>query len=114
MQKANRSLGQKAFQLCPYLKDAFEKFEQEFQATNLPEGKYIKPPASISKWYIVGQPCFENKLQELNICIAPKPSRAPMGEVPLQVIKEFEHQARQNLCTVNFAATFTKTASVCS
>ena len=29
--------------LSPYLKDAFEKFEQDFQASNLPEGKYIKP-----------------------------------------------------------------------
>ena len=26
-------------------KDAFEKFEQDFQASHLPEGKYIKPPA---------------------------------------------------------------------
>ena len=26
--------------LSPYVKDAFEKFEQDFQATNLPEGKY--------------------------------------------------------------------------
>ena len=37
-----------------------------------------------------------------------------MGKVPLQVLKELEHQARQNLCTVNFAATFAKTASVCN
>ena len=35
--------------LCPDLKDAFEKFEQDFQATNLPEGKYIIPPASTYK-----------------------------------------------------------------
>ena len=27
----------------PYLKDAFEKFEQDFQAPNLLEGKYIIP-----------------------------------------------------------------------
>ena len=27
--------------LSPYLKDAFDKFEQDFQASNLPEGKYI-------------------------------------------------------------------------
>ena len=26
--------------LSPYLKDAFEKFKQDFQASNLPEGKY--------------------------------------------------------------------------
>ena len=85
--------------LCPYLKDAFEKFEQDFQAANLPEGKYINPPASTSKWYKLGQPCFEDKLQELNtdvgkICISPRPSGAPMGKVPLPVVKEFEHQAR--------------------
>ena len=37
-----------------------------------------------------------------------------MGKVPLQVVKEFEHQAKQNLCTLNFSATFTKTASECN
>ena len=50
--------------LNPILKDAFEKFEQDFLASNLPEGKYIKPPASRAKYYMVGQPCFEDKLQE--------------------------------------------------
>ena len=45
--------------LNPILKDAFEKFEQDFLASNLPEGKYIKPPASTAKYYKVGQPCFE-------------------------------------------------------
>ena len=64
--------------LNPILKDAFEKFE-DFLASNLPEGKYIKPPASTVKYYKVGQPCFEDKLQELNaefakICISPKSS----------------------------------------
>ena len=62
--------------LNPILKDAFEKFEQDFLASNLPEGKYIEPPASTAKYYKVGQPCFEDKLQELNtdfakICISP-------------------------------------------
>ena len=56
----------------------------------------------------MGQPCFEDKLQELNsdfakICISPKPSGAPMGKVPLQVLKELEQQARQNLSTINIA-----------
>ena len=88
--------------LNPILKDAFKKFEQDFLASNLPEGKYIKPPASTAKYYKVGQPCFEDKIQELNtdfakICISPKPSGAPMGKVPQQVLKELEHQARQNL-----------------
>ena len=105
--------------ISPYLKDAFEKFEQDFQDSNLPEDKYIKPPTSTSKWYKVGQPCFEDKIQELNsdfakICISPKPSGAPIGKVPLQVLKELEHQARQNLYTIIFAATFAKTASVCN
>ena len=96
--------------LSPYLKNAFE---------NLPERKYIKPPTSTSKWYKVRQPSFEDKLQELNsdfakICISPKPSGAPMGKVPLHVLKELEHQARQNVCTIIFVTTFGKTASVCN
>ena len=61
------------------IKDAFDKFEHDFQAANLPEGKYIKPPPSTAKWYKVGQPCCEDKIQELNtdfakICITPNPS----------------------------------------
>ena len=77
--------------LSLYLKDAFKKFEQDFLTSILPEGKYIKPPASTAKWYKVGQPCFEDKLQELNsdfakICISPKPSGAPMGKIPQQVL----------------------------
>ena len=48
--------------LNPILKDAFEKFEQDFLASNLRECKYIKPPASTAKYYQVGQ----DKLQELN------------------------------------------------
>ena len=52
--------------LNPILKDAFEKFEQDFLASNLPDVRYIKPPASTAKYYKVGQPCFEDKLQELN------------------------------------------------
>ena len=68
------------------IKDAFDKFDQGFQAANLPEGKYIKAPPSTAKWYKVGQPCYEDKIQELNtdfakICISPKPSGAPMGKV---------------------------------
>ena len=37
--------------LNPILKDAFEKFEQDFLASILPEGKYIKPLASTAKYY---------------------------------------------------------------
>ena len=105
--------------LNPILKDALEKFEQDFLASNLPEDRYIKPPASTAKYYKVGQPCFEDKLQELNtdfakICIPSKPSGAAVGKVPLQVRKELEHQARQNLSTINFTATFARTASSCN
>ena len=105
--------------LNPILKEAFEKFEQDFLASNLPDGKCIKPPASTAKYYKVGQPSFEDKLQELNtdfakICISPKPSGAPVGKVPLHVLKELEHQSRQNLSTINFTATFASAASSCN
>ena len=101
------------------IKDAFEKFDQDCQAANLPEGKYIKPPPSTAKWYMVGQPCYEDKIQELNtdfakICISPKPSGAPMGKVPMPILKELEHQARQNISTLNFTTTFAKTSSSCN
>ena len=84
-----------------HIKDVFDKFEHDFSASNLPEGKYIKPPPSTAKWYKVGQPCYEDKIQELNtdfskICISPKPSGASMGKFPLPVLKELDHQARQN------------------
>ena len=74
--------------LSSVIKDAFDKFEHDFQAGNLPEGKYIKPPPSTAKWYKVGQPCYEEKVQEFDmdfakICSTPKPPGAPMGKVPL-------------------------------
>ena len=82
----------------------FEKFEQDFLAFNLPEGKYTKPPASTAKYYKVGQPCFEDKLQEHNTDFAKYvflPSRlGPVAKVPLQVLKERKYQSRQNLSTV--------------
>ena len=67
----------------------------------------------------MGQPCYEEKIQELNtdfakICITPKPPGAPMGKVPLPVLKELEHQARQNISTQNFTAAFAKTSSSCN
>ena len=97
--------------LSSVIKDAFDKFEHDFKVANLPEGKYIKPPPSTTKWYKVGQPCYEEKMQELNtdfskICITPKPSGAPMGKVPLPILKELEHQARQNISTINYTAAF--------
>ena len=105
--------------LSSHIKDAFDKFEHDFLASNLPEGKYIKPLPSTTKWYKVGQPCYEDKIQELNtdfskMCISPKPSGAPMGKVPLPVLKELDHQARQNLSTINFISAFAKTLSSCN
>ena len=32
--------------LSAFMKDAFDKFDQDFQVVNLPEGKYIKAPPS--------------------------------------------------------------------
>ena len=105
--------------LSSVIKDAFDKFEHDFQAANLPEGKYIKPPPSTAKWYRVGQPCYEEKIQELNtdfakICFTPKPPGAPMGTVPLSILKKLEHQARQNISMLNFTAAFAKTSSTCN
>ena len=34
-----------------------------------------------------------------------------MGKVPLPILKELEHQARQNISTLNFTAAFAKTSS---
>ena len=99
--------------LSPFLKDAFEKFEQDFLASNLLEGKYIKPPASTTKYYKVGQPCFEDKLQELNtdfakICILPKPSGAPVAKVPLHILKEQKQKPLHH----QFHGYFARTSSV--
>ena len=52
--------------LSSVIKDAFDKFQHDFKAANLPEGKYVKPPPSTSMWYRVGQPCYQDKFQELN------------------------------------------------
>ena len=37
-----------------------------------------------------------------------------MGKVPLPILKELEHQARQNISTLNFAAAFAKTSCSCN
>ena len=37
-----------------------------------------------------------------------------MGKVPLPILKELEHQARQNISTLNFTAAFAKTSSFCN
>ena len=88
----------------------------------------------------MGQPCYEEKIQQLislnmifrpliylrvntlnllplqvvhfcKICITSKPPGAPIGKVPLPILKELEHQARQNISTLNFTAAFAKTSS---
>ena len=46
--------------------------------------------------------------------ISPKPSGLLWARFPLQVLKELKHQARKNLSTINFTATFAKTASACN
>ena len=67
----------------------------------------------------MGQPCYEEKIQELNtdfakICITLKPPGAPMGKVPLPILKELKHQARQNNSALNFTAACAKTSSSCN
>ena len=37
-----------------------------------------------------------------------------MDKVPLPILKELEHQARQNISTLNFTAAFAKTSSSCN
>ena len=37
-------------QVSPSLKEAIDKFKQDFKAANLPEGKFIKPTPSATKW----------------------------------------------------------------
>ena len=58
-------------------------------------------------------------MQELNtdfskICITPKPSGAPMGKVPLPILKELEYQARQDISTLTYNVAFAKTSSSCN
>ena len=91
--------------LSSVIKDAFDKFQHDFKAANLPEGKYVKPPPSTSKWYRVGQSCFQDKIQELNTDLAKVPHSSSQG---------VEHQARQNISTLNFTAAFPKTSSSCN
>ena len=48
------------------------------------------------------------------ICITPRPPGVPVAKVPLPVLKELEHEARQNISTLNFTAAFAKTSSSCN
>ena len=110
--------------LNPILKDAFEKFDQDFLASNLPEGKCIKPwlqQSSTTRWHnLVLKISFKNFIQILQILQKSVSLQSPLGPLwarfPYKFLnmKEFEHQARQNLSTINFTATFTRTASSCN
>ena len=93
------------------IKNAFEKFDQDFQTANLPEGKYIQPPPSTVKWYQLDQSCYEDKIQELNtdfakICISPKSSGLLWSRFFFQFLKNwntrqdriFHSQFRYYLC----------------
>ena len=76
------------------IKNAFDKFDQDFQTTNLPEGKYIHPPPSTVKWYQLDQSCYEDKIQELNtdlakICISPKSSGLLWSRFLFQFLKNW-------------------------
>ena len=44
----------------------------------------------------------------------PQTSSGSRGKGPLHVAKELEHQARQNICSLNFSAVFNHTISECS
>ena len=46
--------------LSSVIRDAFDKFQHDFKAANLSEGKYVKPPPSTSKWY---SPLFRIKFR---------------------------------------------------
>ena len=103
----------------PIVLSMFQKFEADFKASNLPEGKFINPPAPTGKWYKTFKPVFEEKMQELNrdfsrICISPKPKGPSWGHVPMHVLKQLEHQARANISTLNYSATFVDAMSECN
>ena len=103
----------------PALKEELTKLEQDFQNLNLTEGKFPKAPQTTGKYCKMVDRCFEERMQELNrkfgnICISPRPQAAPGVRAPLHVAKELEHQARQNICTLNFSAVFNHTISECS
>ena len=103
----------------PALKEELTKWEEDFQNLNLTEEKFPKAPQATGKYYKMVEPCFEERMQELNrkfrnICISPRPQAAPGVRAPLHVAKELEHQARQNICTLNFSAVFNHMISECS
>ena len=97
--------------LNPILKDAFEKFEQDFLACNLPE-------ASTAKYYKVGQPCFEDKFRSsIQILIRSVFLPSPLGPLWARFPYKFLRNLNTKLgriSTINFTVTFAKTASSCN
>ena len=62
--------------LSPYLKMPLRNLTRTSWPLIYLRVNILNPPASTAKYYKVGQPCFEDKLQELNtdfakICISP-------------------------------------------
>ena len=51
------------------------------------------------------------KIDFANIYISARPSTAPWWKVSVQIVKEFEHQATQNISTLNFGAAFNQAIS---
>ena len=83
------------------IKNAFDKFDQDFQTATLPEGKYIQPPPSTVKWYQPDQSCYEDKIQELNtdfakICISPKSSGLLWSRFLFQFLKNWNIRQDRN------------------
>ena len=110
MRKAGKNLDQEVlprrkwshtmFPLNSIIKNAFDKFDQDFQTANLPEGKYIQRPSTV-KWYQLGQSCYEDKIQELNtdfakICISPKSSGLLWSRFLFQFLKNWNIRQDRN------------------
>ena len=72
------------------LKDAFEKYEQDFLASNLPEGKYIKPrlqqPSTITWDNLVLKISFKNLIQILPKSVS---LQSPLGPLWARFLYKF-------------------------
>ena len=78
--------------LNPLLKDAFEKFEQDFLASNLPEGTNIKPwlkQPSITRWdNLVLTISFKNLTQILQKSVSLQSPLGPLwAKLPYKFLK---------------------------
>ena len=66
------------------------------------------PLAQLSKMFLINSSMISRLLIYLRVN-----TFNLLGKVPLPILKELEHQARQNISTLNFTATFAKTSSSC-